>query len=339
MSPSERTPINPLYKETIHSYSRRAFWHDYASPCFYHITLRKAPQTCIFSRVEINGFDIKGVPFPKLILSDFGRKIQWLIQKYRKVYKEAAIERYIIMPDHIHFILNVKERFEPGIGKIIRDFKSDCTKRYKKWLIENNRQIEENASVFEENYNDKILLRAGQLKNWVNYIFDNPRRYLIKKTNPDLFNSNLRVMINGKEYAAYGNILLLGMPDKSAVKVSRRYSPEVLKEKLSEWERIAHNGGVLVSPFISQREKEVMWESVEKGVNLIIIKNIPFMEKEKPSKRFFNLCAEGRLLYITPVEKDERFVEISRKLCNAMNDFSIRIAELTQMPEWRKERR
>lgn len=273
---------------------------------------------------------------PKLELSDFGRKIEWLIFQYRRLFKEAAFEKFIIMPDHIHVIVNVKERFEPGLGKIIHSFKTACTSRFRRWLTEKNLQPMETTSVFEENYTDKILYRSGQLKNWNNYILDNPRRFLIKRLHPDLFNSRLRVILNNREYAAYGNILLLENPAKAAVRLSRSFTQKQKENLHSNWKRIIYNRGVLISPFISAEEKEVMRDALTHGANVIIIRHIPFREKEKPSGRFFDFCAEGRILYLTPVSLNTKFEKLSRPLCMAMNKFAEYLADLDSPARWWK---
>ncbi len=38
--------------------------------------------------------------------------------------------------------------------------------------------------LYEINYNDKILLREGQLDAWIRYVMDNPRRLLVKREHP-----------------------------------------------------------------------------------------------------------------------------------------------------------
>ena len=40
-------------------------------------------------------------------------------------------------------------------------------------------------SLFEPGYNDKILLREGQLENWKRYLDDNPRRLAVKRQHPE----------------------------------------------------------------------------------------------------------------------------------------------------------
>lgn len=48
-----------------------------------------------------------------------------------------------------------------------------------------------------------------QLDRAIKYVEDNPRRYILKKRNPELFKRYLHLNIAGHEYAAFGNIFLL----------------------------------------------------------------------------------------------------------------------------------
>lgn len=89
------------------------------------------------------------------------------------------------------------------------------------------------------------------------------------------------------------------------------------------WLHTAANGGVLVSPFISQREKVIRKEAESSGGRFILITNHPFGEREKPSGKDFALCAQGRLLIIAPSTP----MPLDRSVCLKMNSLAKTIAK------------
>ena len=78
--------------------------------------------------------------------------------------------------------------------------------------------------LFARGYNDKLLLREGQLETWVRYLNDNPRRLLMKREHPDLFRVQRNVEAVGMTFSAIGNRFLLDRPVRMQVQCSRRLS-------------------------------------------------------------------------------------------------------------------
>ena len=66
--------------------------------------------------------------------------------------------------------------------------------------------------LFSRGYNDKLLLRKGQLQRWFDYLRDNPRRLLMKREHPDLFRVQRGLIVAGQQFSAIGNRFLLDYP-------------------------------------------------------------------------------------------------------------------------------
>lgn len=66
------------------------------------------------------------------------------------------------------------------------------------------------------------------------------------------------------------------------------------------WMYAAANGGVLVSPFISGKEKEIRDNAEAEGSKIILISNEAFGERYKPGGKNFQMCEEGRMLIVSP---------------------------------------
>ena len=129
-------------------------------------------------------------------------------------------------------------------------------------------------------------------------------------------------MIGDIPCQAYGNIHLLDNPFKDQVIVHRADDGETFLANKDRWLHTAANGGVLVSPFISQREKSIRKEAESSGSRFILITNRPFSEREKPSGKDFDLCAQGRLLIIAPLTA----MPLDRPSCLKMNSLAQTIA-------------
>ena len=222
------------------------------------------------------------------------------------------------MPDHIHLILFVTDRISMSLRNHIARFKASCR------LPEHSAYI----PLFEKGFHDRILSRAGQLQAMRKYVADNPRRFIIKCSNPDLFRRYNRIQIEGRVFDAYGNIFLLRDFDKMAVAVHRADTDEKRAHDRDTWLRCADNGGVLISPFISKAEKDIREAAISLGGRIIHIRNEGFEKRFKPSGRDFDLCASGRLLLIAPwPEKLNRSI-VTRKEALEMNALASDLAAL-----------
>lgn len=63
----------------------------------------------------------------------------------------------------------------------------------------------------------------------------------------------------------------------------------------------ARVGAVLISPCISDGERQIAREALAAGYRLVTMHNKGFSKFQKPSGRYFDACAEGRLLMLVPV--------------------------------------
>jgi len=119
---------------------------------------------------------------------------------------------------------------------------------------------------------------------------------------------------------AYGNRALLTehrcLPVVCHHKDAKRYE-EQKQRCLDE----AAQGAVLVSACISPKEREIINESVNRGFATITIHDNGFSDRYHPSEERLGLCAEGRLLLVTPWVYQYRGKEeqVTVPFCKAMN--------------------
>ena len=211
-----------------------------------------------------------------------------------------------------------------SLGMVVKGFKLGCNRAYRR--IYGMKEMT-GKGLFESGYNDKILLHEGQLKGWMKYLDDNPRRLMVKRLNPKLFTVMQDKVVAGRRCQMVGNCFLLDIPDKVAVVVHRRYSEGELRRLREEWLACGERGGVLVSAAISTKEKEVLREAMNRGYRIVLLRENGFPRLYKPCGECFDACSEGLLLQISPWEYHMEKKTITREECLELNEMAERIAE------------
>jgi REP element-mobilizing transposase RayT len=256
-------------------------------------------------------------------LTENGRIIRDLWRRIGEDYPGVETTSLCIMPDHLHGILRVRENLPQHLGVAIRAFKAQATAALRK--KHNNPQL----TLWEPKYNDKCVWRDGSLQAYTNYIHDNPRRYCLKKANPDLFRRIERLqhpaLPIGKIWSGYGNLFLLDRPEMLVIRVSRKATEAQIALLREEVLREAVQGMVFVSPFISPGEKEIATAILDAPEgDVILLKHDGFPPFFKPKGRFFDLCVAGRLLILSCGNASD---ELTREHCLEMNGWCAQIAK------------
>ena len=313
--------------------NRRCHNHDYHAPGFYMVTITTRDRRPLFGACANN----------RCTLNADGWLAHKLWHAIPNDYPEIEVKVLCIMPDHLHGIVYVTKHMEKPLGTAIRAFKSQVTSALRK--KHNNPAL----APWNPGYNDKCVWRRGSLAAFRNYVMDNPRRYCLKKANPDLFRKTTNLahacLPAEKTWNGYGNLFLLDRPEKRAVRVSRKATEKEIAALREDVLQNAAEGVVIVSPFISPGEREIAKAilNTPKG-DVILMKHGGFPPLFKPHGRFFDLCLEGRLLILSAVpcaghveatakpSGSVRFVhepsKLSRETCLAMNAWCEHIATI-----------
>ena len=308
--------------EIQHSMKRRTSWHDYSRKGTYMLTLVVREHMALLGTLK---GCLEGEVTPYVECSVLGKAIvQEEQKKINRYYPQVEVWKLCIMPDHLHMIVRINEDMGEGkhLGKIVAGFKSGCNKVF--WKLFNMNEPPRQG-LFEEGYNDKILMHEGQLDNWKHYLDDNPRRLMMKRQNPDFFTVQTDLEVAGERCKVVGNRFLLNIPDKVAVIVHRRYTDDEIGELRGEWLECGERGGVLVSAAISPKEKEIMREAMSRGYNIILLRENGFPKLYKPSGEAFDACAKGLLLQISPWDFHYEKRVITRTQCLYLNLMAERI--------------
>lgn len=272
------------------------------------------------------------VSLPAVELSDSGAFLRAGIRDFFRTESAILLKKIVVMPDHVHFIIHVREYLPAHLGRYISRLKTVCTLAVSElpgYPVDTDGNP---LHIFEDNYHDRIIRNDSMLETERRYLDDNPRRYLLRKQHPEYFSSPVRITINGEHYSAFGNILLLKDIHPEPVIISRRYTTEHLSRLKAGWEEAARSRKALVSPFISKPEKEIKKAVLESGGRIIEILDNGFPERYKPSGTAFDLCLEGRLLQIAPLVYETSKIPLTRNRALELNATARQIAALAATP-------
>lgn len=311
-------------KNYWHRDSRRSFSHDYCSPSYYMITVTTTDGSPALSMIpDIDLPELKRGEMIMPLPTELGKLIQKEIMDIPRHHREIRIMRFVLMPDHIHVVMGVKERLKRKLGNELAGFLGACSKH--RMAICGDSELK---TLFKP-FNDRIIYNFQQLDRAIKYVVDNPRRLIIKRKLPDLFKRYLHLDIAGHEYAAYGNIFLLKGISLLPVRIHRRWSEQEFADYKNRCRILISQGAIPISPAIHKAEKEIINSAVESGSSVILLKDQGFEERFKPKGKEFDLCSEGRLLLLAPWPEN-----IGRKSTSGytefhkMNDLALAISNL-----------
>ena len=299
---------------------------NYRSPFFYMVTIKKRKRFPAFSRIT-------GKSEAAILSRHAAASIRELLRR-PEVFLEstavtaalrAAIERFAndtssvesitpvaIMPDHIHLLVRIRDTGKQmPLGSIVVLLMRKLAHAY--WNALGSPSAEGTAQpIFERDWHDWIVKRKGQLKAFTTYILENPFRAWRRQRSDGLFLSRHTVQFLGRAWFAYGNDELLERPVLVPIKGHRRTLPDSpeWKELVERASRIGP-GGVGISTFMSQLEKDCGNAIAKAGGGMVVLSPDGFGDRWHPSEKKEKFCVEGRMLFLSLYPPQER------KLTNA----------------------
>ena len=293
---------------------------DYRGRAIYHFTLPVEARYPLFGALEGESAEkayVKLNPFGRQVC----RMLGGLAQFYAPKGYALKVLTQMVMPDHVHLVIQVLEPLPQSIGAVVRGFKSACTKLYKQEYFcsgENAAEMQgggtnsgENAaevqgegaalvhfarifagrgSIWQQDpayYHERILHAPGQLRRMIDYVKDNPRRLWLKSRNPNLFRLHRHTEVSGLSFTSMGNHFLLDWPDRQTVEMSRRATGEQVEERLRTAIAAAHDGAVTYTAAISKGEQLIARALREQGYPLVVLLNNGFPKEGSPHERYY----------------------------------------------------
>jgi REP element-mobilizing transposase RayT len=105
-------------------------------------------------------------------LSNLGKIVDSEIKKLNFVYDAVNVDKYCIMPNHIHFIISIKAdkngrtQFAPTISRVVKQFKGSITKQMGK-------------TIWQKSFYEHTIRNQTDYNEIWEYIENNPLKWIL----------------------------------------------------------------------------------------------------------------------------------------------------------------
>ena len=142
-------PVDPM------RHHREKGW-DYRGRAIYHFTLPVEGRYPLFGTLEGDSAETAAVR-----LNAYGQRVCKMLSGLAQFYKGKGyalkVLAQMVMPDHVHLVIQVLEPLPQSIGAVVRGFKSACTKVYKEEFYDSG----ENAAEVHGGTRDAAEVHGG----------------------------------------------------------------------------------------------------------------------------------------------------------------------------------
>lgn len=128
---------------------------DYSTPNYYFLTLCTSDKQCIF-----------GNPGK---LNRNGQIAEQMLRKIPEIYPQVRVDKYVVMPNHVHLILVLGSEQQTSITHIIGQYKVSVTKEIRKLCPR--------FHVWHRSFHDHIIRNQKSYEKIWEYIENNPLKW------------------------------------------------------------------------------------------------------------------------------------------------------------------
>ncbi len=139
--------------------------YDYSGNGAYFITICTENRKCLLSTVVGAILDRPA----HVRLTKWGQYVEQAILRIPKSYQDIRLEKYVIMPNHIHLLLLIdtlhgRPRVAPTVSRVVQQTKGLATKQI-------------GHKIFQKSFHDHIIRDDAHYDLIWNYIDTNPARW------------------------------------------------------------------------------------------------------------------------------------------------------------------
>ena len=148
------------------SYRIKDFDYDQNGSYFITVCIRDRKQ--ILSKINSSG-DRNEIRYELLHLGKIADKT---IREMNATYEYLSVDHYVIMPDHVHFLLSIhgQPQTSAAIARFVGSFKRFCNKEYGK-------------NPWQSRYYDHVIRNQQDYNETWEYIDNNPAKWLLTHQN------------------------------------------------------------------------------------------------------------------------------------------------------------
>ncbi len=144
--------------------------YNYSTPGMYFLTI------CVKDRKQLLGKIVGGGDFdtPQMILSEYGAILDKYINLMNEKYSHIKIDKYVIMPNHFHLILNITD-YKNGASETAAPYNNETSKFIS--LLKRYCNKEYGQNVWQSSCNDHIIRGKKDYQKIWEYIDTNPLKW------------------------------------------------------------------------------------------------------------------------------------------------------------------
>ena len=156
--------------------SNRIYGYDYSQDGAYFITICTQDRKKILSKISV-GTPVLGCPQePFVELLFYGEIADRQIKQMHTFYDHISVDKYVIMPDHIHMLIRIDGHPVTGVptGRtstlacFVGTLKRYCNKEYGK-------------NIWQSRYYDHVIRNQRDYDEIWAYIENNPRKWILQE--------------------------------------------------------------------------------------------------------------------------------------------------------------
>lgn len=132
--------------------------YDYAQNGAYFVTL------CVQGRQSLLGSIDDGAL--QTTLSNIGRIIDHEINQIAVIYDCVSVDKYVIMPNHVHMILLLTKSQSLQLSRVIKQFKGAVTKKA-------------GRAIWQKSFFDRVIRSDQEYLDVWSYIENNPTQWAL----------------------------------------------------------------------------------------------------------------------------------------------------------------
>ncbi len=153
-------PVRPERKKN------RLQTYDYQTPGYYFLTFCTADRACILGHVT----EADETRQASVILSKAGTVVDGAIRAIPAHYSDVALDRYVIMPNHVHLILVLQDTGRPcsSVSRIVQQLKGIVTKRL-------------GQNIWQIHFHDHVIRNEQDYREIWQYIDNNPTKWSLDR--------------------------------------------------------------------------------------------------------------------------------------------------------------
>ena len=130
--------------------------YDYSTKNYYFVTICTYNKECIFGNPGI--------------LNEYGRIAEAYLLKIPEIYQNFRIDKYVIMPNHVHVIFDVDDAEQKkSLSYVIGQYKTHVSKEIHKSEVRKN--------LWQRSFHDHVIRSEQSYKKIWEYIDNNPIKW------------------------------------------------------------------------------------------------------------------------------------------------------------------